>query len=382
MIGLLRLCPQEVAHLRKELLIAARHILATELREKFVNCLEDLFDEKILIGTGWTAYETLRPLAYSTLADLVHHIRQHLPLRVLSKAVNVFSKNVHDESLLTTIQTMSCKLLLNLVDCIRQRSDRENGNGRELLMRLLEILVLKLKTIAKLQLPVLLMKTRQQQQQTIVGNLPPGTTSVPGTPQLIVQGVQNPFISQGVQSVTGVASTHHMQRPQIVSVGIPAFSPNIIGGVEIKTEPKEENKNNFQSGGLSDMKEEKTRFGFPTSQATSYSVTDCRSLVKTIICGAKSVAWSIQICKVPGENPAAPAGKQFQPKETLVFIRLLKYALQALDIYTISAPMSGQIPNRQMRIIMNGTFSSPIQAIELQTNIEPEGEWNSVPSVP
>lgn len=32
MLSLLSLCPQEVAHLRKELLIAARHILATDLR--------------------------------------------------------------------------------------------------------------------------------------------------------------------------------------------------------------------------------------------------------------------------------------------------------------------------------------------------------------
>lgn len=32
MLSLLQLCPKEVAHLRKELLIAARHILATDLR--------------------------------------------------------------------------------------------------------------------------------------------------------------------------------------------------------------------------------------------------------------------------------------------------------------------------------------------------------------
>ena len=32
MLGLLRYCPQEVAHLRKELLIATKHILATDLR--------------------------------------------------------------------------------------------------------------------------------------------------------------------------------------------------------------------------------------------------------------------------------------------------------------------------------------------------------------
>lgn len=31
-LGLLTLCPMEVAHLRRELLIAARHILATDLR--------------------------------------------------------------------------------------------------------------------------------------------------------------------------------------------------------------------------------------------------------------------------------------------------------------------------------------------------------------
>ena len=32
MLALLKNCPQEVAHLRRELLIAARHILATDLR--------------------------------------------------------------------------------------------------------------------------------------------------------------------------------------------------------------------------------------------------------------------------------------------------------------------------------------------------------------
>lgn len=31
-LGMLTLCPNEVTHLRKELLIAARHILATDLR--------------------------------------------------------------------------------------------------------------------------------------------------------------------------------------------------------------------------------------------------------------------------------------------------------------------------------------------------------------
>jgi len=62
------------------------------------------------------------------LADLVHHVRQSLSLSDLALAVNLFSKNVHDESLPCSIQTMSCKLLLNLVECIRAKSEAENGN--------------------------------------------------------------------------------------------------------------------------------------------------------------------------------------------------------------------------------------------------------------
>ena len=120
--------------------------------------MDKLFDEDLLLGRGWTTHESLRPLAYSTLADLVHHVRQHLTIGVLSKAVHLFSKNVHDESLPTSIQTMSCKLLLNLVDCIRQRSDSESPVARDLLITMLRVFTLKFHTIAKMQLPLIMQK--------------------------------------------------------------------------------------------------------------------------------------------------------------------------------------------------------------------------------
>lgn len=76
----------------------------------FVPCIDQLFDENLLVGSGWTTKETVRSLAYSILADLVHHIRTSLSLPQLSQAVHVFSKNVHDESFPVSIQTMSCKV--------------------------------------------------------------------------------------------------------------------------------------------------------------------------------------------------------------------------------------------------------------------------------
>lgn len=59
-LQLLELCPSEVASLRRELLIGTRHLLASELRLKFVASLGQLFNERLMVGTGWTANETLR----------------------------------------------------------------------------------------------------------------------------------------------------------------------------------------------------------------------------------------------------------------------------------------------------------------------------------
>lgn len=44
----------------KELLVATRHILSTEFRNSFIDKIELLLDEEVLVGAGVTARETLR----------------------------------------------------------------------------------------------------------------------------------------------------------------------------------------------------------------------------------------------------------------------------------------------------------------------------------
>ena len=153
-IQLLLCCPNESAAVRKELLIATRHILATDFRIGFISHIDTLLEEKVLIGTGRTSYETLRPLAYSTLADLVHHVRAELSLVQLSKVIHLYVRNIHEYSLPFTIQTMSAKLLLNLVECIARKNDTE-GKGRTLLVRILDAFVNKFSSLKK-QIPKLL----------------------------------------------------------------------------------------------------------------------------------------------------------------------------------------------------------------------------------
>eukprot|EP00079_Xenopus_tropicalis_P039067 XP_017952838.1 PREDICTED: transformation/transcription domain-associated protein isoform X2 [Xenopus tropicalis] len=288
MLQLLTNCPPETAHLRKELLIAAKHILSTDLRSQFIPSMDKLFDESILIGSGYTARETLRPLAYSTLADLVHHVRQHLPLNDLSLAVQLFAKNIDDESIPSSIQTMSCKLLLNLVDCIRSKSEQENGNGRDILMRMLEVFVLKFHTIARYQLSAIFKKCKPQSELCASDAiLPTVPTPAPTTP-------------------ANAAPT--TPATPLTQVSLMVFDK--------QGEKDKEDKQTFQ-------------------------VTDCRSLVKTLVCGVKTITWGITSCKAPGEAQFVP-NKQLQPKETQIYIKLVKYAMQALDIYQVQIAGNGQ----------------------------------------
>lgn len=144
-LRLLRECPAESSATRKELLVATRHILSTDFRTSFVPKIDLLLNEKVLIGTGVTAHDTLRPLAYSMLADLIHHIRAELSASQLSRTIYIYSRNLHDATLAPSIQTMCGKLLLNLIDCIMKIPDK--SEGRELLMRILDAFASKFEAL-------------------------------------------------------------------------------------------------------------------------------------------------------------------------------------------------------------------------------------------
>lgn len=48
-----------------------------------------MLNEDLLVGPGRQARDTLRPLAYSTLADLVHHVKDRIDLDQVSTVIQV-----------------------------------------------------------------------------------------------------------------------------------------------------------------------------------------------------------------------------------------------------------------------------------------------------
>ena len=126
-VRLLKDCPREKSGARKELLVAIRHIINFNFRKMFLSKIDQLLDEKTLIGDGLTVYETMRPLAYSMLADLIHHVRDSLEPNQIRKTVEVYTKNLLDSFPGTSFQTMSAKLLLNMAECIAKMENKADA---------------------------------------------------------------------------------------------------------------------------------------------------------------------------------------------------------------------------------------------------------------
>jgi transformation/transcription domain-associated protein len=126
-VRLLKDCPREKSGTRKELLVAIRHIINYNFRTIFLPKIDELLDERTLTGDGLTVYETMRPLAYSMLADLIHHVRDSLSPEQIRKTVEVYTRNLQDNFPGTSFQTMSAKLLLNMAECIAKLPNKHDA---------------------------------------------------------------------------------------------------------------------------------------------------------------------------------------------------------------------------------------------------------------
>ncbi len=154
-VQLLKACPGSAISIRKELLVATRHMLSSPYRKGFFSRIDALLDERVIAGTGRASTEALRPLGYQFLAELIHGVRFDLQLTQLSRIITMFSTNLHDPTFSFALQTNAVRLLLNLVEGILRRNDSKNSMPRSLLVRIMRTMVAKYVTISH-QVPRLL----------------------------------------------------------------------------------------------------------------------------------------------------------------------------------------------------------------------------------
>ena len=126
-VRMLRDCPKERCAIRRELLVAMRHLINFNFRSIFLSVIDDLLDERTLLGDSLTSYEALKPIAYSTLADLLHHVRGQLTVDQIRNTVKVYRSNLLGTVTGTSFQTMSAKLMMNMAECISRLEDKQEA---------------------------------------------------------------------------------------------------------------------------------------------------------------------------------------------------------------------------------------------------------------
>ncbi|KAI8806472.1 hypothetical protein BJ742DRAFT_680099, partial [Cladochytrium replicatum] len=158
-VDLLKDCPPEACQTRKaghnrfrDILVATRHIGYTEFRAPFVQYMDVLLNEEVIIGTGLTGRDGIRSLGHSVLVDLIHHVRMELTPTQVSRAIHLYSRNLHDPTLAPGIHTVCAKLLFNLMDRIMPMHATEEketvSEGRILLLRIFTAIATKFPSLS------------------------------------------------------------------------------------------------------------------------------------------------------------------------------------------------------------------------------------------
>eukprot|EP00884_Botryococcus_braunii_P021985 jgi/Botrbrau1/8470/Bobra.0237s0087.1 len=137
--------------LRKELLAATRACLTTSLKNYFYRHLPTFLDEGVFLGRSRTCQREMRGLAYSTLAELVHHNRLELQMKEMGAIIQIYCRNVQDMLLPASVQATSMRLLLNLVEVLHSRrgAGPDAEAARQALQRLLFTFVDRLEWLKK-----------------------------------------------------------------------------------------------------------------------------------------------------------------------------------------------------------------------------------------
>ncbi|CAF4342927.1 unnamed protein product, partial [Adineta steineri] len=139
------------------------------------------------------------PLAYNTFGDFFNHIRTNLSIEDLQSVLYMYSKMIHDSSLPPSIQVMSLKFLTNIAESIRQKGTEKS---RDLLIRIVEILIFKCKSLAK--------------QCTHLSNSSNEKSTTPTIPLVPEVDVTTSTINELVQNMNDITNREkELQRQQV-----------------------------------------------------------------------------------------------------------------------------------------------------------------------
>lgn len=137
--------------MRKELLQCMRNMHSTPLKHSLQQRLDDFLDEEVLLGKE--VGETLRQLAYVSLAELVAGSKAELNTNQLRRIVYLYTRNALNALNSFSLQSTSLRLLHSIMEVLFHKRIVDSASAevnRELLSDILHCLVIKLDSLHQL----------------------------------------------------------------------------------------------------------------------------------------------------------------------------------------------------------------------------------------
>ncbi|KAG2013625.1 atypical/PIKK/TRRAP protein kinase [Coprinopsis cinerea AmutBmut pab1-1] len=170
-LRILQDCPSNGNTLRKELMVVFRHLLATPHRRALLGHIDKLLDEKVLLGTGLASKDSLRPMVYSAVADLIHNVKSDLTFPQIVRIVHVYSALLFNTSLGFNLHILFAKVIFGLTDAIVAKEVPQTA--AKLLSSMLETCLERLEGLCTVQADVsqALERIRSGSQEVTVDTL-------------------------------------------------------------------------------------------------------------------------------------------------------------------------------------------------------------------
>jgi len=330
-IDLLMQFPNELTSLRKDLLFLMKHMIDSkhlELQKFFTPYIEQLLNERVLLGLNRSSFETLRPLAYNMVADLIHQVKMELTPAQITKSVIFFTRVIYDPTLsLNHIQIMSAKLLVHLIESIysthgarRNSSDYSSDSARDIVIHLLSSFVTKLKTLSITINQLKEMDNEQSSTNSSSSNTREVSTTMSNELQQ-TQQPQTPSISDSASS-----SDEPMNAGEGVSHGDKDSSDDTSSSSTNQAADDAKHDGSLECVVYSTYKHNTPLID---------DVNHCRAMFRTLLVGLKNV---IYVMKTGLSSPGLDAKTNPFTGELKLFMTLFKHGLDCFPVYTIGAP--------------------------------------------
>ncbi|CDW59338.1 hypothetical protein TTRE_0000767001 [Trichuris trichiura] len=305
--------PSEETQLRKDMILVLRKFSKSSMRCYFVSVMNDMLEEGLLLGRGYTSNLENRSYFMATIGDFLHYLRFNLKPATAGKAVQMFARYVQDPKCSPYLQTAVIGVINSVLEGMAKNATDQSRSEvslaqpfslkwHHLLLFVMEVVLGRLKMIVSEQLPRIFKSANKSDDGTVTAN-----ALLVDTPRKQSQKL-------------ACTDTSSSDQPS---------STSILQSI------------------LKEDEDEASYFDAKVT-AVNFTIVECQQMINAILGCCRTVIWILQKHHTDFDKQEVNL-KVLRQKEVELLILIFKNGLNSLDAFSFKT-VSFQVKPSQARI--------------------------------